>query len=105
MEEQHQNPSKIVKEWLEQMGKLQWDPWPEEQIKPYFEKHVGNEEDTEDLVKIDPTIEDAKYSYKGQKDDDGEPHFYGTLTYENGKGSVSKKEYLCNQCMGICLRT
>ena len=39
MEEQHQNPSKIVKEWLEQMGKLQWDPWPEEQIKPYFENH------------------------------------------------------------------
>ena len=91
MEEHDQNPSKIVKEWLEQMGKLQWDPWPEEQIKPYFETHDVNE-DTEDLVKIDPTIKDTKYSYKGHKDDDGEPHSYGTLTYENGKGSVSIKE-------------
>ena len=84
MEEHHQNPSKIVKEWLEQMGKMQWDPWPEQQLKPYFEKHAVDE-DTEGLVKIDPTIEDSKYSYKGQKDDDGIPHSYGTLTYENGK--------------------
>ena len=41
-------------------------------------------EDSFDAIKIDPTIEDAPFKYRGPKDENGLPHHCGTMTYENG---------------------
>ena len=71
------DPSKNIKDWLTKMGDPNWDPWP----KNCFGKEIL---DDENGIKIDPTIHDENYKYRGHRDEDGEPHAFGEITYENG---------------------
>ena len=71
------DPSKNIKDWLAKMGDPNWDPWP----KNCFGKEIL---DDENGIKIDPTIHDENYKYRGHRDEDGEPHAFGEITYENG---------------------
>ena len=71
------DPSKNIKDWLAKMGDPNWDPWS----KNCFGKEILDDKNS---IKIDPTIHDENYKYRGHRDEDGEPHAFGEITYENG---------------------
>ena len=93
-----------LRDWLTKIGDPLWDPWPNvtdihsdnnENDNDNGNDSSDNDDSLEDAhyeaddgdsfnaIKIDPTIKDAPYKYRGPKDEDGLPHHCGTMTYEN----------------------
>ena len=87
-----------LRDWLTKIGDPLWDPWPNVTDIPPSDNNDSDDnddssledadyetvEDSLDAIKIDPTIEDAPFKYRGPKDENGLPHHCGTMTYENG---------------------
>ena len=103
----HLSVQNTLRDWLTKIGDPLWDPWPNVTDIPSSDNnendneygndcddsdkddsledtHYEADEDSFNAIKIDPTIKDGPYKYRGPKDEDGLPHHCGTMTYENG---------------------